>query len=186
MAEETKFRKAPVVDLEIDASQYSKDQVGFPPYWKPVDVGDWFRGKVLMLDDRDPDFPRYVIEATQNFYAYKGTALDAEPILIESGELYTINNYSSLPLERYYGNWDIVGRTVRKRKLAASTKEDAEDYQKRPRDLWDWEVIIPNELKALLRSQRESEARTLAAARDAARKAAIEKMASADPDKLFK
>lgn len=185
MAEENKFRKAPVVDLKIDSNEYEKDQVGFPPYWKPVDTGDWFRGKVLMLDDRDPDFPRYVIEATQEFYAYKGTALDAEPILVLPGELYTINSYSSLPLERYYGNWDIVGRTVRKRKLAASTKEDAQDYQKRPRDLWDWEVMIPKELKQLLKSQREEESKMLAAAREQARKAAVEKMASQDPTKLF-
>ena len=138
----------------------------------------------MLLDERDPEFRRYVVEATDEILCAKGPAEGADTILVLPGELFTVNDYSALPLERYFG-WEVIAIADKKRKLAASVKPDAKDYQKRSRDLWDWRVKVPPELKALLKSQRDESAKMLADRRAEARAKALQAMADSSATNNF-
>lgn len=83
------------------------DQIGFPPYWNPA-VGKKFAGKVLMRDERDPDFVRYVIEAGVRHQCQEGPSDEARPVIVDKGMTFNVSDYAGLPLDDYFGHTVVV------------------------------------------------------------------------------
>jgi hypothetical protein len=83
-------------------ADYEEEKLDLPPYWV-TDVGKSFAARVLDLDDRDPDFPRYVLEAMAPIECQSGPRDEAEDVRVEIGDYFTCSTYAGLPLERYIG-----------------------------------------------------------------------------------
>ncbi len=83
------------------------DQIGFPPYWNPA-PGKKFFGKVVMRDERDPDFIRYVIEAGVRHQCQEGPSDEAVAVTVDRGQHFNVSLYAGLPLENYYGQTVLV------------------------------------------------------------------------------
>lgn len=185
MANESKKNPAPVTagGIKVGADGipegWENEQIGFPPYFNPTmkedekgktipGTGNYFLAIPIDLDERNPEFKRYVLEAVQAIECKKGPADDAELITVQPGEFFTCSVYAALPLEDYFG-YPIFVRPVRKRKLAANE----ENPQKR--DLWDFELKVSPETKKLLKQRRQQEADMLREKRERYRLEQIEK-----------
>lgn len=130
---------------------WAEDAVGFPPYWNPG-LGKHFTGVVMNRDDRDPEFIRYTIQATQPLECATGPADDAEIVMVNVGENFSCSAYAALPLDSYFG-FEIKVLCFKTRKLPGN---DASDNT--PRDLWQFKVLLPPDTKRLLDSVRKKEA----------------------------
>jgi hypothetical protein len=116
---------------------WEEEQTGFPPYWNPS-PGKAFRGVVLGLDEKDPDFPRYAFKATDQVICARGPADDAEEVIVKAGEFFTCSGYAALPLQRYIG-FEVF--------VVAKSKRDI----KGGKELWEFSLKIhPEEKKKLL------------------------------------
>lgn len=136
---------------------WEKEQIGFPPYWNPAE-GKKFLGRVILKDEREPNFVRYVIEATlAPIKCQQGPADDAEEVIVKPGEYFTCSAYGALPLENFFGHQVLV-TTEKKRKIP-----NGEDGQ--PRTLWVFNVKVDEPTKKALLKQRESERLALQAKR---------------------
>ncbi len=82
---------------------WEDEQTGFPPYWNPLHVGNSFRGIVTGYDDKDENFPRYVLRATVPLICAQGPAEDAEKVNVAVGESFSTSVYVALPLHKYLG-----------------------------------------------------------------------------------
>lgn len=169
---------APVIENAAPEG-WENEQIGFPPYWNPSmkldekgktipETGNSFLGIPIDLDERNPDFPRYVIEAIRPIICKKGPAEDAEEILVKPGEFFTCSNYAALPLKEYFG-YEVWVAPSRKRKLAANE----ENPQKR--DLWDFDLKVSPKTKLLLKQRRAQEATALREKQERYRLEMIEK-----------
>ncbi len=100
---------APVefADESFDEAGFEEEQIGFPPYWTPVE-GRKLRVKVIALDARDPEFVRWTVQATHNVACQSGPSDEAEPRLVKSGEFFSMSMYAGLPLQRYVGEEIII------------------------------------------------------------------------------
>ena len=85
---------------------WEEEQISFPPYWNPAAIGNSFRGIPQGLDNRDPDFPRFVLLATVPIKCEQGPRDDVEEVTVQPGELFTTSVYAALPLDRYIG-WEV-------------------------------------------------------------------------------
>jgi hypothetical protein len=144
------------------AQEWVEQQTGFPPYWNPVvdedsGKGNGFKAKVMARDERDPEFIRYVLQATMGLRCQNGPADDAEEVLVKPGEYFTCGDYAALPLSDYFGE-EVVVLTIRKRKLAANEKNPQK------RDLWNFKILVSPETALRLEERREAQARELAEA----------------------
>lgn len=141
---------------------WSRQQVGFPPYWSPQREGQPFFGRVVALDTRQEDFYRYVVQATKfPMYCRLGPSDDAEKIMVPPGDFFTVSNYSSLALEEFM-DIEILAVAVKKRKLPGN---DASKGVKR--DLWMWDIKVESEKeKAMIAKRRTDKAKELMAARE--------------------
>jgi hypothetical protein len=141
---------------------WSRQQVGFPPYWSPQREGQPFFGRVVALDTRQEDFYRYVIQATKfPMFCRLGPADDAEKILVQPGDFFTVSNYASLPLEDFF-DIEVIAIATKKRKLPGN-----EASKGVKRDLWMWDVRVESEKEKRIIEQRRSEkAKELMAARE--------------------
>lgn len=85
---------------------WEEENLSLPPYWK-LDRGDHlgkgFAARVIMLDDSDPDFPRYVLEALAPVHCFTGPRDEAVPVDVKIGDYFTCSTYAGLPLHRYIG-----------------------------------------------------------------------------------
>jgi hypothetical protein len=116
---------------------WEDEQTGFPPYWNP-EVGKTFRGVVLGLDEKDPDFKRFALKATDQIMCAQGPADDAEQVIVKPGEFFTCSAYAALPLERYVG-FEVF--------VMAKNKRDI----KGGKELWEFKLMIhPDEKKKLV------------------------------------
>ena len=128
---------------------WEREQIGFPPYWNPAE-GKKFLGRVILKDERDPAFVRYVIEATlAPIKCQQGPADDAEAVIVKPGEYFTCSAYGALPLENFFGHQVLV-TTTKKRKITPG-----EDGQ--PRTLWGFTVNVDEPTKKALAKQREED-----------------------------
>jgi hypothetical protein len=141
---------------------WSRQQVGFPPYWSPQREGQPFFGRVVALDTRQEDFYRYVIQATKfPMYCRLGPADDAEKILVQPGDFFTVSNYASLPLEDFF-DIEVIAIATKKRKLPGN-----EASKGVKRDLWMWDVRVESDKeKKIIEQRRSDKAKELMAARD--------------------
>jgi hypothetical protein len=131
-------KQSPETNVNPSAPQgWEDEQTGFPPYWNP-EVGKAFRGVVLGLDEKDPDFPRYAFKATDQVMCARGPADEAEKVIIKPGEFFSCSAYAALPLQRYIG-FEVY--------VMAKNKRDI----KGGKELWEFSLKIhPEEKKKLL------------------------------------
>ena len=154
--EVTDFDKA-ILDAIAD---WDEEQVGFPPYWKPEAVGRIIMGKVLARDD-DGLFPRYILQAVLPVKCQKGSAQSntVQEVIVQPGQLFTMSQYAGLPLERFFDI--IVGIRVTGERMLPPTEES----DGKPRDLWEWTVLVAPQDKEKLNARRAEETQRLMAAR---------------------
>ena len=133
-------------------------QVGLPPYWKPRSengpaIGQSFCGIPMMIDDKDKNFIRYVIQATRTMKCWKGPVDNAEEVIIHAGDLFTVSNYSGLNLDKYFG-FEIAAIVVSDEQLAP-TEEIA------VRNFYRWKVKVPLATMKQLQEIRREETELL-------------------------
>jgi hypothetical protein len=129
-----------MTELGALESELVSDQIGFPPYWNPAE-GKKFVGKVIMRDERDPDFVRYNIEAAVRHQCQEGPSDEARPVVVEKGQTFNVSDYAALPLSDYYGQTVLVtairkvpidgGKTVWKFELKTTSEGRAQAAQLR-------------------------------------------------------
>ena len=141
---------------------WSRQQVGFPPYWAPIREGALFMGRIVALDTRQEDFQRYVVQATKfPMFCRLGPSDDAEKIMVPSGDFFTVSAYASLPLEDFF-DIEVLVAATKKRKLPGN-----EASKGVKRDMWMWEVKVPGEKeKRMVETRRAEKAKELMAARE--------------------
>lgn len=141
---------------------WSRQQVGFPPYWSPQREGQPFFGRIVALDTRQEDFYRYVVQATKfPMFCRLGPADDAEKIMVQAGDFYTVSAYASLPLEDFF-DIEVLVVATKKRKLPGN-----EASKGVKRDLWMWDVKVESEKeKQIIERRRAEKAKELMAARE--------------------
>jgi len=93
-------------DALPDFANFEEEQLAFPPYWEAGE-GKWFYGMVVALDDRDPQFQRYVLQAEMPVTCAqgkkKGRDGDYHEVQVGKDEFFTLSCYGGLPLDRYIG-----------------------------------------------------------------------------------
>lgn len=128
-------------DFDID-SAFTDEQVGLPPYWNP-EVGRKFKATVCTIDDKDPEFNRFVLRAAHAVRCQRGPAKDAETLLVQKGQYFTCSVYAALPLQRFIG-FEVIVICVKLRE--GVTKEGF--------DVWEFRVLTDEETKKQLESRR--------------------------------
>jgi hypothetical protein len=81
---------------------WEDENLSLPPYWVTAE-GKQFAARVIDLDNQDPDFPRYVLEALAPVECQSGKRDEAEDVHVKIGEFFTCSMYAGLPLFRYIG-----------------------------------------------------------------------------------
>jgi hypothetical protein len=124
-------------------SNFEEEQISFPPYWEAAE-GKWFYAMVVMVDERDPEFPRYVCQAELDTPCKKGSKSkkEDEDIIAHKGEYFTLSTYSGLPLDRYVGTRVLV-KCIGKRDVG------------RPQPMWEFSLKVSPEDKKLLVAERK-------------------------------
>ncbi len=139
---------------------WEKEQTGFPPYWKPKMEGDLFFGKPILKDERNPEFERFVVQATKfPIVCQQGPADDADIIIVRPGDYFTVSVWSALPLEDFIDIETCV-MAEKSRKLPGN-----DDSGGVPRKLWTWNVKVTTEARKLIRERRQETAKALTEAR---------------------
>lgn len=140
--ENTGFEIAPGFEVPLG---WEDESVGFPPYWSPA-PGAAFRGKLMLRDDRDPEFVRYVFQNTNNLplECATGKTDDAEQVMVQPGELFTVSLYAALPFDMMFGLECLL--------LA----KDKVETSKAGREVWRWRMILPPEAKKQLHERRQT------------------------------
>lgn len=141
---------------------WEEEVVGFPPYWTP-ELGKMLLGRLLLADLRDPNFGRYVMQATQvPVQCQRGPADDAEPVIVQPGEFFTMSVYGGLPVDSMENFFDLelCLTPFNKRRLPPN-----EASQGKPRDFWDFKVIVAPESKKILTARKKEQGDRLIATR---------------------
>lgn len=142
---------------------WEREQTGFPPYWKPKHEGDLFFGKPILKDERDPEFPRFVIQATKfPIVCQQGPADGADVVIVRPGDYFTCSVWSALPLEDFIDIETCV-MAEKERKLPGN-----EASKGVPRKLWVWNARVTPESRKLIRERRQETAKALAEGRTGA------------------
>jgi hypothetical protein len=139
---------------------WAEEQIGFPPYWTPGQIGRKFLATPVALDTRDENFHRFILKVTRApIECQTGPSADAKKQVVKPGEMFTMSPYAALPLERYF-DIEVYVEVVGQRQLPAT-----EESKGRPRDLWEWRLLVSPESQKLLNARREDEQRKLMAER---------------------
>lgn len=79
----------------VDLGDFSeKENLGFPAYWK-IGVGKKVAARVMQLDDSDPDFQRWIFQATRHpVTCGRGPAKEAKEIIVEIGDFFSTSAYA--------------------------------------------------------------------------------------------
>jgi hypothetical protein len=145
-------------DLETETANYQSEQISFPPYWKP-EVGKIFLALVLSLDDRDPDFHRYVLQTMHPLPCERGDKHNKEDVIVDKDDFFTTSVYAGLPLDRYIGFKVLVKVT--------GTRDVGQ-----PQDMFVFDLKLSPQDKNLLSEERRARAAKAIAAYRESRKLA--------------
>jgi hypothetical protein len=149
------FEKQILAQLE----GWEQVETGFPPYWKPT-VGECIVARVCVLDSRDEKFVRYVLQATKAAIpCARGPVDGAEEVVVQPGEFFTMGEYASLDLSRFF-DMEVFIKVTGTRKLAGN-----EDSNGVPRKLFDFKVMCSPADKARLNAMRADEMKLFMARR---------------------
>ena len=142
----------------IDTTGWVEQQLGFAPYFNPT-PGAKFVATPIEIDDKDPDFVRYVFIAEHAMECQQGPKEDAEPVLVEAGGQFTMAAYASLSMvfEDYLG---LKCRVTVKDKIKIADNKT----------LWRFTLAVSQEDNARLMAQKQanSKARAIKAREKAA------------------
>jgi hypothetical protein len=127
----------PVADgiPDFATQTWTEEQVGFAPYWSPVE-GASFIGRIVQKDDAAQDFVRYLVQAGQDIECQRGPADNAEKVLVKRGEHFTVSVYSAL--QGIFDFYVVSG-------LAPWMKVTAKNQVKTStpgRAVWQWSVAV--------------------------------------------
>ncbi len=150
---------------------YVEEQVTFPPYWKP-DVAKGWRGVVIARDEREMNFPRYIIESSLTLDCRTGKVNDGEIVTVHPGMNFSISAYKALPLDRYFGLEVAVICTAQRTGLPPN-----ENSEGMPRDMWVWKMMVSPQVKELLVSRRKEDMAFLKEAQRIAGRKHLEELA---------
>ena len=134
-------------NLANEFAGWEEENVGFPPYWNP-ETDKSFLATVVMLDDRDPVFTRYVLQAKKPLTCLRGPKKEQEPVDVKAGEFFTCSTYAGLPLAGYVGLDVLV------------TVKGTRDVG-RPQPMWVFSIRVSPETRKIL-ADRRAKAATLA------------------------
>lgn len=142
-----------------DFSNWTKEQIGFAPYWTPEE-GKWFLGVMTDKDLRDPNFIRLQFQALAVTPCQRGPN-DAqnerhEKVIVDVNDHFSMSVYAGIKelFEEYEGMpFPVPVRVTALRK--SKTKEG--------QDFWNFEVIVSPETRKILNAHR-AEAKKLKAA----------------------
>jgi hypothetical protein len=131
--------------LDELAKNWLVEQTGFPPYWRP-DGSPGFIGRVIgkqYQEEEDESFTRWIVSPSYSaVLCYRGPTEEAETVVVQPGEMFTMSEYSSINLARYQG-CEIMLRPKNKRKLNNGTGHS----------LWDWDLRVSPETRELMASK---------------------------------
>lgn len=125
------------------------EQLGFPAYWAPAEEPNSkghfgsFKAKLIGFDDSDPEFERWVFQATHRTLCHKGPTDDQEEVIIEPGGYFSVSNYAQLNLAQYM---DLTFLLIVMEKI---------DLPK-GKTMWKWECKTDNENHARLVQRRQN------------------------------
>ncbi len=139
---------APVKELsieDIDDTGMHDEQTGFSPYWAP-DEGKRFFGRIVDRDESDPEFIRYIVEASCLHVCERGDKANHETVPVHKGEFFTVSEYKGLGLGKYLG-FEVLVRAKNKRPIKVDGKT---------KELWEWSLKVDGQSKALLTSERKA------------------------------
>jgi hypothetical protein len=134
-------------DEAFDDSGTEEEQIGFPPYWTPSE-GRKLKVRVTALDQRDPEFVRWIVQATHKVACQSGPADESEPRLVQAGEFFSMSMYAGLPLQRYIGE-EVVITCKEERDIAGG------------KTFWVWSVKVTPEVKARVAARLAERAQLL-------------------------
>jgi hypothetical protein len=142
----TSTNTAPVDDQSAFPSGegFEDEQTGFPPYWNPSE-GRKFYGRIMARDERDPEFVRYVVQASCKHVCRTGPADDATDCEVQTGENFTVSEYASLPLADYFG-LEVLVTALKKRPIKGGKQ-----------DVWIFKLQVAPQTKALLMQRRAAQ-----------------------------
>lgn len=138
--------------------EWSEDQVGFAPYWKPEE-GEFFYGALVAKDTRDPNFIRYLVKAFSPHTCQRGPADGAEMVKIEPGDFFSISVWAQL--EAKFDEYLSYPFEVPLRALAVKKTETSTQGRK----VWNWSLRVPPDIKLLIEAARKEEYKALLADR---------------------
>ncbi len=79
-----------------DPSTWTKEQIGFAPYWSPA-PGEKFFAMPISRDDRDPKFIRYQFKSLMaHLRCQRGPAKNAEEVDVVKGGMFSVSSYIQL------------------------------------------------------------------------------------------
>jgi hypothetical protein len=135
-------------DEAFDETGFEEEQVGFPPYWTPQ-AGRALKIRVVSFDQRDPTFPRWIVQATHNVACQSGPSDEAEPRMVKTGEFFSMSLYAGLPLQRYVGE-EVIVKCKEERDLKGG------------HSFWVWSILCTPEVSKRSLARQEEVRRLLA------------------------
>ena len=148
-------------DIVLDPTDYSKwsqIQIGFDPYWHPVE-GAFCVGTIVNKDDRNPNFIRYQMKAFAQVECNRGPRASGQAVTVKKGETFTIGVYESMKKEFDFHLYmqSVVKKDIPIRIDAVDKSEtnNIDEVTGEKRNVWNWKVCTPPEMKALLDANRD-------------------------------
>jgi hypothetical protein len=131
----------------VDMSQFSEEEnLGFPPYWNPAAQAQ-FVATIVGFDDGDPEFERWVFQASHDIECHKGPkgedGEDAEAVTVKKGGFFSTSNYVQFRLNQYIG---LEVNIFVKEKVALA----------KGRTMWNMGMRVSPKTKALLTERRQA------------------------------
>jgi hypothetical protein len=121
---------------------WEDENLSLPPYWV-TDKGKQFAARVIDLDNADPAFPRYVLEALAPVECQSGKRDEAEDVHVKTGEFFTCSTYAGLPLFRYIGCRVLVECTGTRK-------------VNQPQDMWVFRMVMHPDDKKMVMEDRKA------------------------------
>ena len=153
MAKNNGNQNAPIVEEAPDLSRFTEEEVlGFPPYLS-LSEGTKVAATVVGFDDGDPEFERWVFQASHNVKCNKGAkdedTGEAETVIVKKGEFFSTSNYAQLRLHQYIGV-EILLFVKQKVKLAGG------------KTMWELGLKLTSEGKAQMNAKRSNAVKEIA------------------------
>ena len=123
-------------------ANWEEENLSLPPYWV-AEVGKEFAARILDIDNADPEFPRYVLEALAPVECQNGPREEAEDVHVKVGEFFTTSLYAGLPLGKYIGARVVIKCTGRRK-------------TKQPQPMYVFTMIMHPEDKRMVMQDRKA------------------------------